>query len=190
MVDHPMYDVIFDTDPGIDDAMALLLLHALPEVNLLGITTVFGNASIENCTRNALYICERFNLPYPVYQGAGKTFLGQYETEYPDFVHGKDGLGDIGFEFPARQAESESAADFIVRSVQERCDTSCEVTFATATNVTRPEVSSPNHPFEKACLAFPSKSASDQLENSNPPGTHHSPVRAELLYTRVSLSSK
>lgn len=146
MVDHPMYDVIFDTDPGIDDAMALLLLHALPEVNLLGITTVFGNASIENCTRNALYICERFNLPYPVYQGAGKTFLGQYETEYPDFVHGKDGLGDIGFEFPARQAESESAADFIVRSVQARAAPVTLVAVGRMTNVAQalqkaPEIS-------------------------------------------------
>ena len=51
------YKVIFDTDPGIDDAVALLLLHAMPSVDLQGITTVFGNASIEDCTRNALYIC-------------------------------------------------------------------------------------------------------------------------------------
>ena len=52
-------NVIFDTDPGIDDAMALLLLHALPSTNVQAISTVFGNASIEDCTRNALYICSQ-----------------------------------------------------------------------------------------------------------------------------------
>ena len=42
-----MHKVIFDTDPGVDDAMALLFLHNHPEIDLIGITTVFGNASVE-----------------------------------------------------------------------------------------------------------------------------------------------
>jgi purine nucleosidase len=49
-----MQKVIYDTDPGVDDAMALLFLHRHPEIDLIGITTVFGNASIETTTRNAL----------------------------------------------------------------------------------------------------------------------------------------
>ena len=112
------HEVIFDTDPGIDDAMALLLLHALKAVNLRGISTVFGNASIENCTRNALYICERFQLPYPVYQGAGVTFTGAAETDYPDFVHGADGLGDVGFALPNRQPEPETSVQFIIDALR------------------------------------------------------------------------
>ena len=64
-----MEKIIFDTDPGIDDAMALLLIHSLDALDVVGITTVFGNASIDTCTRNALYICERFGLPYPVNRG-------------------------------------------------------------------------------------------------------------------------
>ena len=65
-----MEKIIFDTDPGIDDAMALLLIHSMQDLDVMGITTVFGNASIDACTRNALYICERFGLPYSVHEGA------------------------------------------------------------------------------------------------------------------------
>lgn len=111
-------NVIFDTDPGIDDAMALLLLHALPSINVQAISTVFGNASIEDCTRNALYICERFSLPYPVYKGAGVTFSGLAETAYPDFVHGADGLGDVGFPVPTRRAEPQSSVDYMIETLR------------------------------------------------------------------------
>lgn len=52
--------VIFDTDIGIDDAMALLFLHYSPDVELVAITSVVGNASIDDTTRNALYVKERF----------------------------------------------------------------------------------------------------------------------------------
>ncbi len=113
-----MKKIIFDTDPGIDDAMALLLLHAIDDLDIRGITTVFGNASIEDCTRNALYICERFNLPYSVYQGAGRKLNGDAEEAYPDFVHGKDGLGDIDQDRVSGLAQRESAIDFIVREVK------------------------------------------------------------------------
>ena len=49
-----MHKVIFDTDPGIDDAMALLFLHRHPDIDLIGVTTVFGNAPIEITTRLSL----------------------------------------------------------------------------------------------------------------------------------------
>lgn len=113
-----MSKIIFDTDPGIDDAMALLLLHAIDDLDIRGITTVFGNASIEDCSRNALYICERFNLPYNVYQGAGIKLNGDVEEAYPDFVHGKDGLGDIDQNPVSALVQEESAIDFIIREVE------------------------------------------------------------------------
>ena len=79
-----MEKIIFDTDPGIDDGMALLLIHSLEALDVVGITTVFGNASIDTCTRNALYMCERFSLPYPVYRGAGVTIEGEDEIDFPE----------------------------------------------------------------------------------------------------------
>ncbi|MBL8591166.1 MAG: nucleoside hydrolase [Devosia sp.] len=89
-----MHKVIFDTDPGVDDAMALLFLHASPEVELIGITTTFGNGSIETTTRNALYLCERFGIAAPVARGAAAPLVGEAGAP-PSFVHGGNGLGDI-----------------------------------------------------------------------------------------------
>ena len=86
--------VIFDTDPGIDDAMALLYLSKLPQIELLGITTVVGNADIATTTRNALFLRERFGLTAPVIRGAGETLDGLVKPE-PVIVHGHNGLGDI-----------------------------------------------------------------------------------------------
>jgi len=86
--------VIFDTDPGVDDAMALLLLARHPDIDLVGVTTVFGNADIATATRNGLFLKDRYGFSAPVAQGAGKPLHGE-AGDPPDFVHGKNGLGDI-----------------------------------------------------------------------------------------------
>jgi len=86
--------VIFDTDPGIDDAMALLYLSKLPKIDLLGVTTVVGNADIATTTRNALFLKQRFGLSAPVVRGAGRTLDGVDKAE-PVIVHGVNGLGEI-----------------------------------------------------------------------------------------------
>lgn len=114
-----MKKVIFDTDIGIDDAMALLFLHYAPEVELQAIITGFGNASIENTTRNALYIKDRFHINAPVYRGAAHPMGGGLPVAYPDFVHGKNGLGDIDICEPSCQVEEMSGAEAIVALVQE-----------------------------------------------------------------------
>jgi inosine-uridine nucleoside N-ribohydrolase len=88
------HKVIFDTDPGIDDAMALLFLHYLPQIDLLGVTTTFGNATIETTTRNARYLAERFKIDAPIARGAGRPLVGAAPPP-ADYVHGKNGLGDI-----------------------------------------------------------------------------------------------
>lgn len=109
-----MKRVIFDTDIGIDDAMALLFLHASPEVRLEAITTVSGNASIANVTRNALYVAERFAMDVLVYRGASGASGLALGSGFPDFVHGKNGLGDIELSEPTREAERLPAAEAIV----------------------------------------------------------------------------
>lgn len=110
--------VIFDTDPGIDDAMALLYLSKLPEIDLLGITTVVGNASIETTTRNALFLRQAFGIGAPVIQGAGRTLDGVIKDE-PTIVHGENGLGDI--EIPAMGTDGlhpGEASQFIIDTVK------------------------------------------------------------------------
>jgi inosine-uridine nucleoside N-ribohydrolase len=68
--------VILDTDPGVDDALALLYLHSRSDLRLLAITTVFGNADIETTTRNALWLRARLGLSVPVYRGAAAPLSG------------------------------------------------------------------------------------------------------------------
>lgn len=86
--------IIFDTDPGIDDAMALLFLKASKALDLVGITTVMGNASIETTTRNALFLKQKFAIAAPVARGAGVQLSG-IAKEPPHAVHGQNGMGDI-----------------------------------------------------------------------------------------------
>ena len=91
-----MHKVIFDTDPGVDDAMALLFLHNHPEIDLIGITTVFGNASIETTTRNALFLKREWGIAAPIARGEGKTYNPMRNpTDWPVMIHGHDGLGNI-----------------------------------------------------------------------------------------------
>jgi len=110
------HKVIFDTDPGIDDAMALLFAAAAPGIELLGVTTVLGNGDIDRVTRNALYLCERFAIDVPVHRGAAAPLLVDAGSP-PTFVHGDDALGNLHAPAPQRPAAELSAAQFIVDRV-------------------------------------------------------------------------
>jgi purine nucleosidase len=109
-----MMKVIFDTDVGIDDAVALLLLEASPDVDLIGVVTGVGNASLAVTTRNALYLKERFGYNAPVFQGAAGCMAERLGEGVPDFVHGKNGLGDIDLVEPTLISEAMSGAEAIV----------------------------------------------------------------------------
>ena len=110
--------VIFDTDPGIDDAMALLFMRAQPSIKLLALTTVFGNAEVDVTTRNALYLTQRFGIDAPVYRCATKPLTIKRHPP-PHAIHGEDGLGDVGVvgEFQAEPATGE-ACDKIIELVR------------------------------------------------------------------------
>ena len=115
-----MHKVIFDTDPGIDDAMALLFLHRHPQIDLIGITTVFGNAPIDLTTRNALFLAQAWGISAPVAQGAGVTFdPSRPEGHWPTFIHGENGLGDV--DIPpviGRTVDDRPAWQFIIDTVR------------------------------------------------------------------------
>lgn len=116
-----MHKVIFDTDPGVDDAMALLFLHVHPEIELLGVTTVFGNASIDTTTRNALFLREAFGFDAPVARGAGQTLdPARAGGDWPVMIHGANGLGDIALPEPAfqRPLDHDNAVQFLIDTVR------------------------------------------------------------------------
>lgn len=111
-----MKRVIIDTDPGIDDTAAIFLALASPELSVEAITTVYGNGSIEQCTRNALIILETAGRSdIPVYQGVGKPLLG--EPHFAHHVHGKDAFGGIGWSPPAGRPQHTHAVGELIDRV-------------------------------------------------------------------------
>jgi purine nucleosidase len=114
-----MKPVIFDTDIGIDDAMALLFAHYSEGISIRAITTKYGNASVEDTTRNALQVKEMFAISAPVYQGASAPLSTRLGKGYPSHVHGKNGLGDVQFDEPQVQAETWTAAQALVEISKE-----------------------------------------------------------------------
>ncbi len=109
-----MHKLIIDTDPGIDDAQAIAYAIAHPSIELIGLTTVFGNASVERTTANALNILEVFEQPHvPVAQGADVP-LKIPPFPAPDFVHGHDGIGNLDLAPAVAHVVQTTAAEFIV----------------------------------------------------------------------------
>jgi inosine-uridine nucleoside N-ribohydrolase len=105
--------VIIDTDAGIDDAVALVFALQHPGIEIVGITTVSGNAYVDQCTKNALRVVELSGKNIPVFRGAEKSLVVPLRPP-ADFVHGKDGLGNTNQPEPKTRAQAKSAAQFIV----------------------------------------------------------------------------
>ena len=114
------YKMIIDTDPGVDDALAIAFAAAHPDIELVGLTTVYGNVSVEQATKNAGFLVDLLGIKHvPVAKGEATPSV-QTPHSFPDFVHGKNGFGDIDVDYPSDFAPvAESAADFIVRMINE-----------------------------------------------------------------------
>ncbi|KAG5583091.1 hypothetical protein H5410_053718 [Solanum commersonii] len=111
--------IIIDTDPGIDDSMAILMAFQTPEVEILGLTTIFGNATTKAATRNALILCETAGYPdIPVAEGSLET-LKRGEPHIADFVHGSDGLGNLFLPSPNSKKIEKCASEFLVDKISE-----------------------------------------------------------------------
>lgn len=114
-----LHRVIYDTDPGVDDAMALVFQALHPEIELLGITSVYGNATIDTTTRNAVYLRSRFAPGVPVARGADKP-LHRAPPAPLGWIHGDNGLGNIDLIEPDDTAlDPRPAYRFIVDTVRD-----------------------------------------------------------------------
>ena len=90
--------VVVDTDTGIDDAQALLYLLGRPDVEVVAITTIFGNARTADVAPNVRRVLDAAGVDVPVAPGAEEPLEGEPSIAW--FVHGRDGLGDV---YPDRQ---------------------------------------------------------------------------------------
>jgi inosine-uridine nucleoside N-ribohydrolase len=108
--------LIIDTDPGIDDAIALFAALASPEFDVAGLTTVFGNVTVETATRNALALLDIAGRgDIPVARGAAAPLAMDYLGAIPH-IHGENGLGDGGeLAEPTRAPLDVSAAEYLCR---------------------------------------------------------------------------
>ncbi len=105
--------IILDTDPGIDDALAILLALASPEIILDGITTIHGNASTAQTTRNALAILELAKASHvPVFKGCDAPLVK--ESLFSPETHGDTGLGYVSLPEPRSKPLLRHGSDFLI----------------------------------------------------------------------------
>jgi purine nucleosidase len=114
----PGRPIVIDTDPGQDDAVALLLALASPELEVRGITTVAGNVPLPLTARNARIVCELAGRPdVAVFAGADRPLVRPLVTA--EYVHGRTGLDGADLPEPQMPLQEESAAGFLVRLLRE-----------------------------------------------------------------------
>ena len=106
--------LLIDTDPGVDDALALLMAFADTRHDVVGLTIAAGNVGLRHTVANALKLCEvAGRADIPVYAGCEAPLL--HPSPDAGNVHGMDGFGDVGYAAAARAPEAEHAAQAILR---------------------------------------------------------------------------
>ena len=131
--------VVIDCDPGVDDAVALIM--AMKHLEVLGICAVGGNTGLSNTLRNALFItelAERSDIP--VYAGYDYPMFSK--PERAEYVHGKGGLGNIEVGELAKKSENAHAVDFIIDTFMNNKDV-CLITLGPLTNVAQAVLKEP-----------------------------------------------
>lgn len=112
-----MIKAIYDTDPGVDDAVALHFAAESQDIELVGITTIFGNNTIDVTTNNALFLKEKLDIGCPVARGCAAPLV--IAPNPPSVVaHGNNGLGDAFEVTTQTQCDPRHAAQFIIDTVR------------------------------------------------------------------------
>ena len=109
--------IILDCDPGHDDAVAIILAGKNPKVDLLGITIVSGNQTLDKTVRNALNVTQHLGIDVPVYGGCSEPMVRKKVVAGD--IHGESGLDGPVFPPLERKAEPEHAVNFIIKTLME-----------------------------------------------------------------------
>ncbi|MBE2292393.1 MAG: nucleoside hydrolase [Xanthomonadaceae bacterium] len=127
--------LLIDTDPGVDDALALLMAFDSDAHQVVGLTIAAGNVGLDHTVRNALKLREVVGrADVPVFPGCGGPLV-HVPREDAAHVHGRDGFGDIGYPDPAGAAAAEHAALAILRLSHEHAGRLLLVALGPLTNL-------------------------------------------------------
>ncbi|MEJ2248248.1 MAG: nucleoside hydrolase [Candidatus Lokiarchaeota archaeon] len=131
-----MKDIIIDCDPGIDDALALILAIKSKVLNVKAITTVMGNSTIKNTTNNTLKLLDLLNIKnIPVYSGARHSLKGEFFGS--EDVHGKNGLIGLDSIFPQQNVKTEKAPEILAKYLKNNKNEISIVALGPLTNIAK-----------------------------------------------------
>lgn len=126
--------MILDVDTGVDDAFAVLFAAMHPGINLLGITCVDGNTHVNQVVANTLKVLDAAGAgEIPVARGALRPLIGQ--PAYAEYVHGADGMGDLGISPSTRQLDPRSAVELLRDLIETSSEPVTLVPIAPLTNI-------------------------------------------------------
>lgn len=188
-----MQPIILDVDMGVDDALAIILALESPEVELLGISTVFGNVPLNQATQNALQILELMGRDeIPVYVGADEPLVRK--PVHAEAVHGEGGLGDAVLPEP-EMLPTGNALDLLVDALQTRPGEVIVIAIGPLTNLALVEKKQPGI-LDQArrvlvmggALAEPGNiTAVSEFNSFADPHAFHQLIKAEINMTLIPL---
>src|SRR5215203_2100818 len=160
-----MRHLLVDTDTAADDPVALVMGLSHPGVRVEAITVVAGNVSVDQGVQNALYTLELLEEPVPVFRGAEAPLLAPLKTS--QFIHGEDGMGDIGLPLHGREPHTGHAVDALLETANRYPGEVELVTLGPLTNVAMALHRDPSFAGKvKGCVMM--GGASDHLGNITP----------------------
>jgi purine nucleosidase len=122
-----------DTDTASDDAVALVMALRHPDVDVVGIGVVAGNVPLDLAVQNALFVVDECGATIPVYAGADRPLVVALETG--QYVHGQDGMGDIGLALRGRSPSAGHAVDALLEASHHYAGELTLVTLGPLTNI-------------------------------------------------------
>ena len=128
-----MRPFLIDTDTASDDAVALVMALQHPDVRVEAITVVAGNVPVDQGVQNALYTVELCGKDVPVYRGAAAPLTRPLETA--QFVHGHDGMGDVGLPLAGRVPAEGDAVDILIDTIHRHAGALTLVSLGPLTNL-------------------------------------------------------
>ena len=111
-----MRKMIIDTDTASDDAVAIMMALMTPDIDVVAMTIVAGNVNLKQASINARYTAELCGKEIPVYEGANVPMLR--EVYNAEFFHGSDGMGEMHYPAPNREAETKHAVDALIEYIE------------------------------------------------------------------------